>query len=106
MEKILNYLGNRLREYSTWAGLMLVAGSFGLHLTPEQQIAIAFLGMSLAGATGDQLKGAMSGLFTKVKPALDPAPVAQKPTAKTLKEITSEDQHKTVNALLDEDFKV
>lgn len=47
---------NRLKEPSTWAGLMLVAGAFGLNLTVEQQYAIQFLGMALMGAPEDSIK--------------------------------------------------
>lgn len=47
---ILNFLWNRFREPSTWAGAMLVAQAFGLQLTPEQMQAIGVFGMALMAA--------------------------------------------------------
>lgn len=43
---------NRLKEPSTWRGLVLVATSFGMHLSPDQSYAIASLGLALAGFVG------------------------------------------------------
>ncbi len=43
---------NRLKEASTWRGLILLATSFGMQLSPDQSYAIASLGLALAGATG------------------------------------------------------
>ena len=43
---------NRLKEPSTWRGLVLVATSFGMQLSPDQSYAIASLGLALAGAVG------------------------------------------------------
>ncbi len=46
------FLLNRLREPSTWRGLILCAAAFGMHLEPEQAYAIASLGFALAGGIG------------------------------------------------------
>lgn len=43
---------NRLKEPSTWRGLILVATSFGMTLSPDQSYAIASLGLALAGGVG------------------------------------------------------
>jgi hypothetical protein len=47
-----NYFLNRLKEPSTWRGLVMVATAYGMHLSPEQAYAIASLGMALAGGIG------------------------------------------------------
>lgn len=41
---------NRLKEPSTWAGLAVLAGMFGVPLLPEQLSAIAQAGAAIAGA--------------------------------------------------------
>jgi hypothetical protein len=46
------YFLNRLKEPSTWRGLIMVATAYGMHLSPEQAYAIASLGMALAGGVG------------------------------------------------------
>lgn len=43
---------NRLKEPSTWRGLILTATSFGMSLSPDQAYAIASLGLALAGSAG------------------------------------------------------
>lgn len=47
----------RLREPSTWAGLMLVISAFGMSLTPEQQYALSTLGLALIGTPDTQHGG-------------------------------------------------
>jgi len=48
---VKNYFINRLRERSTWSGLIWCAVAFGVYqFTPEQEAAVTALGMSLAGA--------------------------------------------------------
>jgi hypothetical protein len=47
-----NYFLARLKEPSTWRGLIMVATAYGMHLSPEQAYAIASLGMALAGGIG------------------------------------------------------
>jgi hypothetical protein len=52
MNLVLNYLINRLKEPSTWRGLILVGTAFGMFNSPEKAYAIATLGMALAGGAG------------------------------------------------------
>lgn len=47
------FLIRRFKEPSTWGGLMLVGSAFGMDLTEQQQFALSFLGMALAGAPDD-----------------------------------------------------
>lgn len=47
-----DFLINRLKEPSSWRGLILIATAFGIDLNPEQAYAIASLGMALAGGVG------------------------------------------------------
>lgn len=47
-----DYIANRLKEPSTWRGLILVVTAFGMSLSQEQSYAIASLGMALAGGVG------------------------------------------------------
>lgn len=46
------YLINRLKEPSTWRGLIMMATAFGMTLSQEQSYAIASFGMALAGGIG------------------------------------------------------
>ena len=49
----MSYLRDRLKEPSTWRGIILVAASFGLlHITPEQQNALLALIFALVGGVG------------------------------------------------------
>ena len=52
MEKTLNYIAARLREPSTWRGLMLILTAFGVHINPEMQNAITTIGLGAAGSIG------------------------------------------------------
>lgn len=45
----MNYITKRLQERSTWAGLILLATSFGANITPELQEAIIAIGVGVAG---------------------------------------------------------
>jgi hypothetical protein len=47
-----NYIIDRLKEASTWRGIVLVLTSFGLQISPEQSAAIMSLGLGIAGAIG------------------------------------------------------
>lgn len=47
-----NYFLSRLKEPSTWRGLIMVATAYGMHMSPDQAYAIASLGMALAGGAG------------------------------------------------------
>jgi hypothetical protein len=45
----MQYLFDRLKERSTWLGLIALATSFGVAVSPEQAEAIAVAGTSFAG---------------------------------------------------------
>lgn len=47
-----DYIIERLKEASTWRGIVLVLTSFGLQLSPEQSAAIISIGLGVAGAIG------------------------------------------------------
>ena len=49
------YLLDRMKEPSTWRGLILVVTSFGIKLSPDQIEAITFTGLLLAGFLGAAL---------------------------------------------------
>ena len=49
MKNVLNYALARLKERSTWLGLISLAAALGLLLSPEQKEAIIAAGMALAG---------------------------------------------------------
>lgn len=46
------YLLDRMKEPSTWRGLVLVATSCGIALKPDQVEAISFAGLFIAGFLG------------------------------------------------------
>ena len=48
----LRYLLDRMKEASTWRGVVLVATAIGATLTPAQQDAIVAGGLALAGLVG------------------------------------------------------
>ena len=54
------YVIDRMKEPSTWRGLVLILTSFGIAMKPEQIEAISFAGLFIAGllgaATGDVKK--------------------------------------------------
>jgi hypothetical protein len=52
LNRIAGYLKDRLKEPSTWRGLVLVMTALGYTLTDEQQTAIVTLGLGLAGMIG------------------------------------------------------
>lgn len=54
---ILNTLLSRLSENSTWRGLLLIATSCGLALSPEHQEAIVAAGLALVGLINVLRKG-------------------------------------------------
>lgn len=49
------YILDRMKEPSTWRGLILVVTSFGIKLSPDQIEAITFTGLLLAGFLGAAL---------------------------------------------------
>lgn len=48
----MNYVVARLKEASTWRGLIFIATAFGLQLAPAMQEAIVTAGIGLAGVAG------------------------------------------------------
>ncbi len=52
MKKIAQYILARLKERSTWLGLISCITALGLILTPEQQEQIIAAGMAIAGFVG------------------------------------------------------
>ena len=46
------YILNRLKEASTWRGIILVATAAGAHWSPESPATIITVGVGLAGAIG------------------------------------------------------
>lgn len=49
MKAFLTFITDRLRERSTWLGLISLGTALGLVLTPEQADAVVASGMALAG---------------------------------------------------------
>jgi hypothetical protein len=47
-----NYLLNRMREASTWRGMVAMITALGVALSPDQQTAVISLGMAIVGALG------------------------------------------------------
>lgn len=60
MEQVTIYVIDRLKEASTWRGLVLVATAFGAALSPEQQEAIVTVGLLVAGLLGALLPDAQN----------------------------------------------
>lgn len=52
MKELLGFIVSRLRERSTWLGLISLATALGLLLTPEQQETVIAAGMALGGLIG------------------------------------------------------
>jgi hypothetical protein len=48
----MNYLLDRLKEPSTWSGLVLLATTFGLQVSPDQSEAVISVGLLCAGIIG------------------------------------------------------
>lgn len=51
-ETLRSYLLARLREASTWRGLVLVVAACGATLSPEQREATVLVGLALSGIIG------------------------------------------------------
>ncbi len=49
MKNILNYLLTRLKERSTWLGMISLVAAMGVSLSPDQSQAIVTAGVGLAG---------------------------------------------------------
>lgn len=52
----MEYLVERLKEKSTWAGIVGIIGVFGITLGPEQVEAISIAGVAIAGVVSVFLK--------------------------------------------------
>lgn len=52
MNSIIHYFVEKLKEPSTWKGVIWIVTAFGLVLEPDQKEAIAAFGMTLAGLIG------------------------------------------------------
>lgn len=52
MNKLTKFFLNRLKETSTWRGIVVLLTSFGLALSPEQANAIIALGLAVVGVVG------------------------------------------------------
>ena len=48
----MKYLLERLKEASTWRGIILVATALGAHWSPESQAAVITAGVGAAGVLG------------------------------------------------------
>jgi hypothetical protein len=48
----MKYLLERLKEPSTWRGIIMVATGVGASWSPQSQEAIVYVGVSLAGVVG------------------------------------------------------
>lgn len=48
----MQYFLNRLREASTWRGLVLVVTALGVQLTPDQVSTVVAVGLALSGLIG------------------------------------------------------
>lgn len=49
LKSIVQYFVDRLKEPSTWRGIIMVATAYGAVLSPPQATAIITLGLALAG---------------------------------------------------------
>lgn len=52
MKPIIIFIVSRLRERSTWLGLVSMATALGLVMSPQQSDAVVATGMALAGLIG------------------------------------------------------
>ena len=52
MSNVVNYLVEKLKEPSTWKGIIWIITAFGLVMSQEEKEAIAAFGMTLAGLIG------------------------------------------------------
>lgn len=64
----MNWLVKRLREASTWRGLVWLAAVAGLALRPEQAEAIVTVGMAIAGLLGVFLSDEPTNVHIELPP--------------------------------------
>ncbi|WP_198013930.1 hypothetical protein [Desulforegula conservatrix] len=55
--KTKQYIIDRLKEPSTWRGLVLIATALGAKITPDQSEAVIMVGISIAGLIGVVTEG-------------------------------------------------
>lgn len=65
MLPLSSFLLDRLREPSSWRGVVWILSAFGLAISPDQAAAIMAAGAAVAGAIG---------LFTGDQPTASPGP--------------------------------
>lgn len=53
----MDYLNERLKEPSTWRGLIMIATALGVNISPDLQNAIVSTGLLVAGVVGTITKG-------------------------------------------------
>ena len=88
---MLDFIKARLKEPSTWRGLIALATALGLKLSPEQATAIITLGVALMGAVGVFTPDKSGPLVTKTvamtyDPTLTPEQNVKKAMAMSLTE--------------------
>ena len=49
-DKMLEWIGTRLSERSTWLGIITIMAAWGVNLAPGQELMIVTAGASIAGA--------------------------------------------------------
>lgn len=85
-EEIINFLLERLKEPSTWRGIIWLITAFGFALDPDQREAIVTTGMSLVG---------LIGVFTsEYKKPQEPESVPEE-----IKEVQIKQKQKTTEAV-------
>jgi hypothetical protein len=50
MQTIITNIMNRIKQESTWRGIILIFTAFGVQIAPELQEAIITVGLALVGA--------------------------------------------------------
>jgi hypothetical protein len=63
----MNWIMNRLREASTWRGLVWLLVASGVALRPDQVEALVVTGMALAGLLGVFLKDEIRSTETRTR---------------------------------------
>lgn len=101
MEKLLIFVQSRLKEPSTWYGIMLISASFGMEISPEKQTAIIYFGMAMAGAPDVNLANVLKGIFGKN--AVVETPKADPVTPVTVKETKTKAKENPISDILDDD---
>ena len=81
MNAVVSYIVERLKEPSTWRGLVWIITAVGFALSEDQKQSIATAGMTLAG---------LIGVFTSEY---------NKPTEEQIEEVVKEQEVKTEKAL-------